>query len=367
MKTEEKEQIFSGISYWNIYFIIKIALFAQGIIAFHALENFAFITFLLIPIKNKIIRIARQIIALPIAFWLMHYDSFLPPLSHLWSQIGQVLQFKISYLIELVSRFISIQYLLAIFILCFAYYFLNKILRISVFVIIALAYISLPSGIFDSPLENSAPKIKIAQNTNLVATESEATGPVNDALLNLEKDRFFNLEAKRKVTFPSMAPSAPFDLLFISICSLAWDDVVVSGLTEHPFFKQFDIMFDNFSAATSYSGPALVRLLRASCGQETHQELYAPAPSKQCMLFDNLAKLGFKENLMLNHDGHFDDFLGLLKNQGNVKAPLISQQGLPQYESAFDDSPIYRDKDVLQRWLDKRKKEGNDATVCSLQ
>ncbi len=49
-----------------------------------------------------------------------------------------------------------------------------------------------------------------------------------------------------------------------------------------------DIMFDSFNSATAYSGPAAIRLLRASCGQLSHHDLYQPV-NQQCYLFDNTA------------------------------------------------------------------------------
>ncbi|PQJ84905.1 cellulose biosynthesis protein BcsG [Aliivibrio sifiae] len=366
MKTNTLQQPLYGLGWWNIYFIIKIGLFTQDIISFHPLENFAFVAFLLLPLQPRALKIMRQCIAVPIGLWLMHFDSFLPPLDRLWGQIGQLLQFNLSYLIELAGRFVSPQAFLALFVLIFAYYFLNQVFRISVFVILALAYISLPQGVFNSQPKETviAQQPIIAQTTAPSQQSVDESGPVNDAVLNQAKELFFKNEAQRRVTFPSNAPSTKFDLLFLSICSVAWDDIEIAGLENHPLFKEFDVMFDNFSAATSYSGPAVIRLLRASCGQETHQELFSAPSSKQCFLFDNLAQLGFQENLLLNHDGKFDDFLGLLKEDGDLQAPLMSQAGLEQYQSAFDGSPIYRDKEVLTRWLGNREKEQDNSVVA---
>ncbi len=58
----------------------------------------------------------------------------------------------------------------------------------------------------------------------------------------------------------------PFDVLIINICSLSWSDIEAVGLMDHPLWKHFDLLFKNFNSATSYSGPAAARLLRASCG-----------------------------------------------------------------------------------------------------
>ncbi|MDF4350703.1 cellulose biosynthesis protein BcsG, partial [Vibrio parahaemolyticus] len=169
----------------------------------------------------------------------------------------------------------------------------------------------------------------------------------------------------RRVTFDtSSAMDAPFDLLFLSICSVAWDDIEIAGLADHPLFKEFDIMFDNFSSATSYSGPAVIRLLRANCGQQEHSQLFQPAPSKQCYLFESLKELGFKENLLMNHNGVFDSFLELIKKDGDLQAALMSQEGLAPYQKSFDGSSIFRDKQVLDNWWQQRLNSSDDKVVA---
>lgn len=351
-----------GLGWWNLYFIIKIALYLKGQIDFHPIENFAFVAFLLVPLSHRYLRLSRHIIALPIAAWLAHYDSFLPPLERLWSQIGALLDFKMSYLLDLAMRFISMQTLLAFIVLMFTYYFVHRILRVSVFVILAMIYISLPKSTPDSaPTQVATTQAAPVSTTTSNTSES---GPVNDQVLNQAKQDFFDAEEKRMVSYPAdISETQPFDLLLLSVCSVAWDDLKIAGLENHPLFKEFDIMFDQFGGGTSYSGPALVRLLRASCGQQPHSDLFSPAPSEQCYLFDNLAKLGYGQYLMLNHNGSFDNFLGLLKDDGHVKTDMMSQEGFTPYESAFDGSYIYRDKDVLNRWWDKRQQDPQQRVV----
>lgn len=352
-----------GLGWWNIYFIIKLGLFSQGIIGFHPLENIAFAFFLLIPLQKSYLRIGRQVIAVIIGFYLAHYDSFLPPLERLWAQIGQLLDFKLDYLIELMGRFISLQALIAVFVVIAAYIVLNKVLRVSVFVILAMIYIAVPKP---SP----APQANIAQAAPSTANAASGqTAPaqqvanVTDDVLNQARDAFFEKEQSRIADFPEAAPSAPFDVLFLSICSVAWDDIEIAGLKDHKLFKEFDIMFDNFSAATSYSGPAVVRLLRAGCGQVPHSKLFEPAQDEKCYLFDNLAKLGFKQDFIMNHDGRFDNFIGLLQEDGHLKSNLASHDGLKPYQTVFDGSQIYRDKDVLNRWLQNREKDPSQQVV----
>ncbi|MFV0576420.1 MAG: cellulose biosynthesis protein BcsG [Vibrio sp.] len=363
-QTQKQHKWLVGLGWWNVYFLIKLALFGKDIIDFHSLENLAFAAYLLLPISNRFINLVRNIAAFPLAIWLAHYDSFLPPLGRLFAQIGQLMDFEFSYLVELMGRFFNMQAVLALLVLVFAYYFLNRIIRVSVFVILAMIYIAIPKPAPQAPVQQVvAAQPQPGTNTNPAPAASEA-GPVNDQVLNQAKETFFTNEASRSVTYPdSIANSQPFDVLFISVCSVAWDDIEISGLMDHPLFKEFDIMFDKFGGGTSYSGPALVRLLRASCGQEQHTDLFSPAPSEDCYLFDNLAKLGFGQYLMLNHNGSFDGFLDLLKNDGHVHPDMMSQEGLTPYESAFDGSHIYRDLDVLNRWWDTRQKDSQERVV----
>lgn len=361
--SKQPAQFTIGLGWWNIYFIAKVALFLQGIIDFHPLENFALLLFILLPVPVRALNVLRHVIAVIIAAWLLHYDSFLPPLERLWAQAGQLMQFEFSYLVELMGRFISVQALLGLFALCAAYFILSKFLRVSVFVVIAMIYVSIPKtpqGSVTVETTQPAPPAttEVAETTQPQVTE------INDESLNSMTADFFAKEASRRVSFsPDSAQDAPFDLLFLSICSVAWDDIEIAGMADHPLFKEFDVMFDNFSAATSYSGPAVVRLLRASCGQQEHSKLFEPAP-KQCYLFDNLKDLGFKENLLMNHNGVFDSFLELIKKDGDLKTNLMSQEGFKPYQKSFDGSSIFRDKQVLDDWWQQRIKSDDEKVVA---
>ncbi|MDM3766482.1 cellulose biosynthesis protein BcsG, partial [Proteus mirabilis] len=77
---------------------------------------------------------------------------------------------------------------------------------------------------------------------------------------------------------------------------------------QHPIGGNFDVLFNRFNSVASYSGPASLRLLRASCGQTQHADLYDPA-DMQCLLMDNLATLGFEKKLVLDHNGEFGHYL----------------------------------------------------------
>lgn len=366
----------SGLGWWNLYFIAKIALYLKGTIGFHPIDNFALLLFILLPIRHKILNIVRHVIAVPLAAAVMYYDSFLPPFDRLIAQFNQLMQFEFSYQLELIGRFVSLHDVVAFFALAAGFYLLNKFVRVTVFVIAAMVYISFPKQTTMAPLPVASTNAPVQQQTQTsqtaapTATSTSSSQPaevpvINDEVLNNLKTDFFNQEATRKVTFNAeSAKDAPFDLLFLSICSVAWDDIKMAGLENHPLFKEFDFMFDNFSAATSYSGPAVLRLLRASCGQEPHSKLFSPAPSQQCYLFNDLKELGFNENLLMNHNGLFDNFVDLIKKDGDLQANLMSEKGFTPYEKAFDGSPIYRDKQVLDHWWQQRIKSDSNKVVA---
>lgn len=195
------------------------------------------------------------------------------------------------------------------------------------------------------------------QPTNSPAATS---GPPTDANLTAYLNAFYEQEKTRRTTFPTSLPgdAQPFDLLVINICSLSWSDIEAAQLDKHPLWNKFDILFKNFNSATAYSGPASIRLLRASCGQSSHKDLYQPQ-DQQCYLFDNLAKLGFTSQLMMDHSGVFGNYLQNIQDDGNMRAPLMSQNGISNQLASFDGEPIYNDLELLNRWLEQQKKEGD--------
>ena len=124
-------------------------------------------------------------------------------------------------------------------------------------------------------------------------------------------------------------------------------------LMEHPLWKHFDILFKNFNSVTGYSGPASIRLLRASCGQPSNADLFKPA-DPHCYLFENLKALGFNQEVVLNHTGVYGNYLQELRDDADLKQPLMSQQGLDVAYNGFDGSPIYNDGELFKRWLHNR-------------
>lgn len=345
-----------GLGGWNLYFLAKFLLVALGMLDFQALPNLLFAAFLLVPLPGKWLRIARQLVAVPLGIALFYQDTWLPPFSRLLAQPG-VLDFSWGYLLELLGRFINWHLLGALALLLVGYLYLRHWLRLSTLSLLGLAWLAV--GGLPSLGAGQAPSAAAGSSTEPV----QGTALADNATLDSWLERFFSSERERVTAFPAVnAHEQPFDLLVINICSLAWDDLSAVGLQDNPLLSRMDVLFDQFNSATSYSGPAAIRMLRASCGQSSHAGLYQPAP-EQCLLFQNLARLGFQSNTLLNHSGRFDNFIGDITQQ-HMPQPGMRSTDFPRALVGFDDSPIASDLEVLRRWWGQRK--GTQAEHVSL-
>jgi cellulose synthase operon protein YhjU len=276
-----------------------------------------------------------------VAIALLYYDSRLPGIARVLSQASVVSSFSSAYLMELAGRFVSwkvIALVAAAIVACVA---IARFVRLDAIVIAAMVVAVLAMPAPKPVVEDASPSMAGA------GASVAAKGP--DAMVA----EFFRAEAQRKVAF-AKPEGAPFDVIFIHVCSLSWDDLEATGLASHPLFSSFDILLKRFNAVSTYSGPAAIRLLRAPCGQPKHVALWTPAPS-QCLLMPDLQQAGLEPQLAMNHDGHFDGFLDHVRAQGVLAVP-VSLKGIEAPQRGFDDSRIYDDKAVLSRWLDTRAK-----------
>lgn len=343
-----------GLGAWNLYFLGKFLLTWTGHLNFQVLPNLIFAVALLIPLGRPVWSRIRTLIAIPVAVALLYQDTWFPPFSRLLAQPG-VLDFSFDYVVELLGRFIDWQVCALLLLLIVGYAFVNQWLRLTTLTVVGFAWLSM--GNLQWLLPPAAAPLVAGTQTGAV-TQGNAGEP-DDATLNSYLETFYKTEAQRQVEFKTAAVTPqPFDLLVINICSMAWDDLDAVGLRENSLFSQMDVIFDNFNSATAYSGPAAIRLLRASCGQTSHAQLYKSAPD-QCFLFDDLRKLGFSDELMLNHTGEFDGFLQEVRDQGQLPPPALGvvPSALPRTYVGFDGSPIWRDRDVLSKWWQHRLSE----------
>ncbi|HHK5724923.1 TPA: cellulose biosynthesis protein BcsG [Serratia marcescens] len=361
-----------GLGGWNLYFLAKFALLWFGYLNFHALPNLVFMAYLLMPIPSPRLHRWRHYLAIPIGIALFYHDTWLPGINSILSQGSQLAGFSAQYLLELVSRFINWQMVGAAFVLLIAYLFVAQWVRVTVFTVAALVWLNIVNIAGPAVSLLPASSTAAAGGAGTPATAAPTAGdnapadslPPTSANLTAYLNQFYEREKGRATAFPATLPAdaQPFDLLVINICSLAWADMEAVNLQNHPLWSKMDIMFDSFNSATAYSGPASIRLLRASCGQLSHHDLYQPV-NQQCYLFDNLAKLGFKEQLMLDHSGVFGNYLKELREQGDMQAPLMSQAGIGNELTSFDGEPIYNDLELLTRWLDQQQKAGDARTA----
>jgi cellulose synthase operon protein YhjU len=327
---------------WSLYFAGKLALFALGLIDFHLVENVVFAAVLFAMAAPRA-RAARPWSGVPVAVALLYYDSRLPGISRAFSQAGLLASFSASYLLELAGRFVSWKVLAVLAAALAVTFAVSRLVRVDVLVVaamIALALVMRPASDTTEMGEAAAGPPGAARTPTPATPEARLA-------------QFFRTEATRNVAFaqpPDGAP--PFDVIFLHVCSLSWDDLEATGLASHPLFAGFDILLKRFNSVSTYSGPAAIRLLRGGCGQPRHPSLYAPAPA-QCLLMPALAQAGLETQLALNHDGHFDGFLDYVRAQG-VGATPVSLKGIEAPQRAFDDSRVYDDKAVLARWLQER-------------
>lgn len=339
------------MTFWNLYFILKFALFATGHLQPMWAANLVFALALAAsaPLRSRVARIVRQVAAVAIAVPLLARELHAPPLARLAEAAREVATFRADYWLEILPRLLPPTLLLTVAGVLIVYFVVNRWLRVATFVIAAL--IAMPLWQAGS---GWATRVAQATTTQGGAATAARAGQPED--YNAALATFRAQESQRQVAFGHLGsdPAAQFDVIVVHVCSLSWDDLDAAKLRNHPMLSRFDYLFTNFSTAASYSGPAAIRVLRASCGQEAHADLYKPAP-QQCHLFAQLASAGYTVQSLLNHDGHFDNFLQVIRdNIGVPGAPLVSNDAAPVAMHAFDGSAIKDDYATLANWYAQR-------------
>jgi cellulose synthase operon protein YhjU len=344
------------MGFWNLYFAAKLYLFFAGKLNPSWWLNLLFAAALIVPLRRRWMRNVRTVLAVIAGIALYYHESDFPPISRAISQLPVLATFTPSYALELLGRLISPVMIVAVVVAVLAFIVLNRWVRITTFVIIALIVVPLWQGV-GTFVANAMTRASLAEagNDNGNVAHDDKTGSYDQQLA-----AFRSNEQGRHVDFTPITSdaAAQFDIIMVHICSLAWSDLDEVNARNNPLFSRFDYIFTNFSSAASYSGPAAIRVLRATCGQESHKGLYDPAPS-ECHLFAELAHAGFKPNALLNHNGRFDNFRDTVLNEIGVPDVTITpNDGLPVFMKEFDGSPLADDYDVLARWYKQRVAAG---------
>ena len=342
-----------GLGLWNLYFLAELVLVWHGTLNFQALPNLLLAAVLLLPLPRWAAHL-RTLLAVPAGLALLYRQSWLPPLASLFAHRDELREFSLAYVVELAERLIDWQWLGVAALLLVGYRLLAPWLRLTTFSLGGLLWFALPS--LPSASMASAPLASAASGAAPAPAAAVGGGAPDNATLERYLSDFYQRESQRQVRFDPAQAGPAFDLLLLHICSMSWDDLRAVGLDNHPLLQRLDIRFDDFNSATAYSGPAALRLQRASCGQSSHAALYDAAP-EQCQLFDQLARLGYRTDLVLNHDGHFDNYLQSIRDSGHLPAPLFPVSNLPRALVGFDASPIARDHAALDAWQRQRQSE----------
>ncbi len=322
---------------WTFYFIAKLYLYFRGFIRLHVLLNLLFLLFLILP-SPKGIRSSRSFVFLRsflnvvLALLLLWRDSWLPPI---WDVLGFIQKEGIpsgGYVARFVLGFFNmweVAALISLFLLCAA---AKNRIRLTPVILVFL----------------------------LIVPIGEIGRPQNG--VDRQLDRFYQSESKRVVRFDQTDPVPPdFDILILHVCSLSWDDLKTAGLESDPFLKQFDYVFTHFNSVTTYSNPSAIRLLRANCGQTSHDALYHDA-SGECYPTEGLRARGYEIAFILNHDGRYSRFAEEAQQWGHLPPPVFPSD-LPIQAYNFDGSPIYDDYATVEKGWQMREGKGGPFMI----
>jgi cellulose synthase operon protein YhjU len=338
------------MGFWSAYFLVKLLLYALGYIDFHPGWNLLFALFTTLTPHNQRQRLSKNLIAVPLAVVLLYHDSWLPPFTAALAQAQNLRAFTPAYLWDLFVRILNVRLLLGLAAVLALYALAQRKLRMS-----TLAFL----GIFAAML---APHARIWPQSSASPAATAGTSPaaespdLSSSALDARLAQFYSEQTKVQVRFarPEDDESA-YDILVLHVCSLSWDDLKTLQLAPDGFFGRFDLIMSNFNSGASYSGPAAIRLLRGACGQTPEHALYDPA-NPACLVIDGLQNAGFEPHWAMNHDGHFGNFFGDVRDRGGLKAPLEDNAGAIVAQQSFDGASIYDDYSTLSRWWARRLK-----------
>ncbi|MFZ4631797.1 MAG: cellulose biosynthesis protein BcsG [Patescibacteria group bacterium] len=324
------------LMFWSLYFLLVFSLHLLGIIAAHAFFNLFLIIFIFFPISERLKKIRlweliKNSVAIILAIVLLWHESYLPSFSVLWNFLTvNSLQPSSAFVWHFILSIFNFK-LIAFFLSLLLFSYLISFTRLrkysSIFFIIFFFVVGF--------------------------TEVKS---LKDNLLG----NFYSDEAKKNISLINN-PESEYDIVILQLCSFSWDDFDYASLDMKPFFKQFDFVFTNFNSAATYSNPAVLRLLRSTCGQVSEGNLFAEA-NKECYLIDSLRNIGYSTYTSINHDGYYSGFRDAILKYGHADTPLDNSQ-LKAKENSFDNTPVYSDKEALNLWSVTREKDNNKKSA----
>ena len=345
------------MSYWSLYFLAKVGMHYSGQIGLQWSWNLLLAAGLLWPLKAVAWRRARLALALPAAVVLLYRESFLPTPERVLSQLGALKGFSADYMLELVQRVVQPMDILVAATVLLVYSALAKRIRFSS--IAVLAIVSVPavawwqSGGAVSPVAVTYPATSVtsAPSPTAIPTDPES-----------QLQAFYAAESQRKLVLSAGGQIPPFDVIVLNVCSLGWDDMDFVGMRDHPFLQRFDVVFDQFNTAASYSGPGLIRLMQGTCGQAPQKTMYGQR-DPQCYSFPSLETIGYRTAGLLNHDGVFDKFGQFVEQHGGLAGKMHDNRQAPVHMNSFDGTPIYSDHALLSQWWKDRQTQNSQPVA----
>lgn len=266
----------TGLGIWNVYFLAKFVLLYYGAINFDFITNTAFAAFLVIEFKHALFNKIKHAIGIIIAVILLYKDSWLPPLDRLTKQAGNVQDFSFGYFIEIMGRVINVDMLLGLFILIVVFWYCSQWIRFTTLTFIGLIFIGW--GAYKSTQEPVVSQYMTEKNNNSAQDKAPVVTQKKESPEQKLTD-FYKQQSMLVSNFPEQINGELFDVIVLNICSMAVDDLNTIGVSITDMYNDFDVVFSDFNSATSYSGPAAIRLMRASCGQTSQDDLFKDAQS----------------------------------------------------------------------------------------
>ena len=372
--TQEKSSVFSfrGLGLWNVYFILKFALAHYEYLTLNLLYNGLLLLFVLLPTKSKAIRFIQTVVAVIAGVVLAYSESWLPGPESIFSNAQNIAGFSAVYIAQLVVDFVNVKMLVAGIVIVLLYCLLKNWVRLSVFTVVY--FLCLVVEPYYLAWKTQPTLTQVAEVAKEVPSSEmkQAESPADPSVITSETidkwyTAFLDYEKGRRAEFPQglSANDTPFEIILMNICSLSNDDLIASDLMNHPVLSEFNIRFDHFNSATSYSGPATLRLLNAVCGQVDHNSLY-DGRRPECEIMNRLDQLGYRQHLYLDHKGQYDNYLQTLRDKAGLMAPLESTAKYPTRYMAFDDEEIADDLAVLRDWQKNTAKDKSSERHVTL-
>lgn len=339
------------MGWWSFYFLLKLGAYANGSIGFHWMPNLALALFVLMPLQGAR-KWVQQLIAVPAGLALLYHDAHLPPITRFVAEFDTIADFDLVYLQELALRVVGWGDVAAFLGIALLYWLLSAKLRMASFAVLGILLVPITPMLAELTASSAPP---VTQPTP--STQQADRDTVSARSPDAELEAFYHATAQRRAPFNVLdLDGQPFDIVFLHICSLAWDDLDLYGMASHPLLQRRDIAFEAFNTAATYSGPAALRLARATCGQQPHDALYSQAET-DCLLFKQLERHGYRPQLMTNwsDSAGVHDFIPKLRSLGGLDAPQRSFGDAPVTMRTYDGESLYSDDALLDQWRADRR------------